>query len=82
MHDAFVDIQHSDYASGVVGTHGNLEMRNDERRGMARLAFNDIGLVGLVGDVDTGHARDATRNDIVCADHLWGSLRKDLRVVL
>ena len=53
MCDAFVDVQHSGYASRLLGTPSNLELR--KRRGMARLAFNDVGLAGLVGDVDVGH---------------------------
>jgi len=62
--DAFVDVQHSGYTLQVVGNPGNLELRNVERRGMARLAFNDVSFVGLVGDVD------AARNGTVCASHL------------
>ena len=41
----------------LLETPGNLGLR--KRRGMARLAFNDVGLAGLVGDVDADHARDA-----------------------
>jgi len=41
---------------------------------MARLAFIDVGLAGLVGDVDAGHAGDAARNGVVCIGHPWGSL--------
>ena len=54
MRDTFVDVQHLGYASRVVGTPGNLELR--KRRGVTRLAFNDVDLAGLVGDVDVGHA--------------------------
>jgi len=46
---------------------------------VTKLAFNDIGLAGLVGDVTAGLARDATKNDALCAGHLRGSLRRDLR---
>ena len=67
---------------GLLGNPDNLELRNVERRGVARLAFNDVGLAGLVGDVDVDHARDAARNGAVCVGHLWGSLRRDLRVDL
>jgi len=49
---------------------------------VARLAFNDVGLAGLVGDVDAGHARDATKNSSVYASHLWGSLWRDLEADL
>jgi len=62
----------------LLGIPNNLELRNVERRGVARLAFNDVGLAGLVENVDRGHARDATRNGSVCADHIWRSLRRDL----
>ena len=48
-----------------------MELRNVERRGIARLSFNNVGLAGLVGDVDTGHAQDAARNDVVFTGHLW-----------
>ena len=57
---------------GLLGTPDNLELR--KRRGVARLAFNDVGLTGLVGDVDADHARDTARNGAICAGHLWGSL--------
>ena len=53
---------------GLLGTLGNLELR--KRRDVARLAFNDVGLASLVGDVDAGHAHDAARNDVVCVGHL------------
>ena len=49
---------------------------------MARLAFNDVGLAGLVEDVNVDHARDVARNGVVCAGHLWESLRRDLRADL
>jgi len=65
-----------------MGTLGNLELRNVESRGVARLAFDDVGLAGLVGDIDAGHTRDATKNGSVCVSHLWGSLRRDLRANL
>ena len=63
---------------GLLATPDNLELRNVERRGIAKLAFNDVGLAGHVEDVDAGHARDAARNGLVCAGHLWGSLQRDL----
>jgi len=50
---------------GLLGTPSNLELR--KRRGVVRLAFNDVGLAGLVGDVDVNHVRDAARNGAVCA---------------
>jgi len=53
---------------GLFGTPGNLELR--KRRGVARLAFNDVGLASLVGDVDAGHACDAAINDAVGVGHL------------
>jgi len=52
---------------GLLATPGNLELRNVERRGVIKLAFNDVG---LVGDGDAGHTRDATKNGSVCASHL------------
>jgi len=57
---------------GLLETPGNLELRKG--RDMARLAFNDIGLADLVGDVDADHARNAARNGTACAGYLWGSL--------
>ena len=54
---------------GLLGTPGNLELR--KRRGVARLAFNDVSLAGLVGDVDAGHDRDTVKNGVVYAGHLW-----------
>ena len=66
---------------GLLVTPGNLELRI-ERRGVARLAFNDVGLAGLVGDVDAGHAADAARNGAVCTGHFWVSLRRGLRANL
>jgi len=50
--------------------------------GLAGLAFNDVGLAGLMGDVDAGHTRDTARNSPACVGHLWGSLRRDLRADL
>jgi len=35
---------------GLLGTLDNLELR--KKKGVSRLAFNDVGLAGLVGDVD------------------------------
>ena len=32
---------------GLFGTPSNLELRNIERRGVARLSFNDVSLAGL-----------------------------------
>ena len=40
---------------GLLGTLDNLDLRNLERRGTVRLAFNIVGLAGLVGDVDAVH---------------------------
>ena len=74
MRDAFVDIQHSGTLHGLMGTLGNLELRNVESRGVARLAFDDLGLAGLMGDVDVGHTSDVTKNGSVCANHLRRSL--------
>ena len=42
VRDAFVDVQHFGYASQIVGDPGNLELRNLERRGMARLASSSL----------------------------------------
>jgi len=80
VRDAFVNVQHSGYASRVVGDPVNLELR--KRRGVARLASNDVGLAGVMGDVDAGHARDVARNSHICAGHLWGSIQRDLRADL
>jgi len=49
---------------GLLGTPGNLELR--KRKGKAKLAFNDIGLTGLMGDIDAGLARDVAGNDALC----------------
>ena len=59
---------------GLLRIPDNMELRNIEKRGVARLAFNDVGITGFVGDVDTGHTRNIARNGVVCAGHLWGSL--------
>jgi len=56
----------------LLGTPGNLELR--KIRALERLAFNDVGLTGLVGDIDADHVRDMARNGVVCTGHLWGSL--------
>ena len=40
----------------MLETPSNLELR--KRRGVATLAFNNVGLAGLVGDIDVGHAGD------------------------
>ena len=45
---------------GLLGTPGNLELR--KTKGEAKSAFNNVGLVGLVGDVDAGLTYDAVRN--------------------
>ena len=39
-------------------------------RGVIRLAFNDVGFAGHVGDVDAGHTCDAARNNHICTDHM------------
>ena len=39
----------------LLETPDNLELRNIERRGVARLSFNDVSLAGLMGNVDVGH---------------------------
>jgi len=39
----------------LLGTPVNMELRNLERRGTARLTFIIVGLADLVGDVDAGH---------------------------
>ena len=36
----------------LLETPDNLELRNIERRGVARLSFNDVSLTGLMGNVD------------------------------
>ena len=66
----------------LLGTPGNLLLRNLERRGTARLAFIIVGLAGLMGDVDAGHMGDAAKNGTVCIGHSWRSLRRDLRADL
>ena len=38
---------------------------------MVRLAFNDVDLAGLVGNVDAGQAADTAKNGVVWAGHLW-----------
>ena len=55
----------------LLRTLDNLELRNLERRGTARLAFIIVGPAGLVGDIDAGHVGDAARNDTVCTGHSW-----------
>jgi len=57
---------------GLLGTPGNLELR--KRKGVAKLAFNDVGLAGLMGDVDVGLTCDAANHDALCTGHLWRSL--------
>ena len=52
---------------GLLRTPDNLELR--KKRGVVRLAFNDVGLA-VVRDIDVDHARDAARNGSVCAGHL------------
>ena len=64
----------------LLETPGNLGLR--KIRGMARLAFNDFGLAGLMGDVDANHACDTAGNGAVYLGHLWGSLQGDLRADL
>ena len=49
---------------------------------MVGLTFNNVGLAGLVGDIDASHVRDVTRNSPVCVGHLWRSLQRDLRADL
>ena len=53
---------------GLLGAPGNLELR--KRKGVAKLAFNDVDLAGLVGDVDTGLMYDAVSHDALCTGHL------------
>jgi len=67
---------------GLLGTLGNLELSNLEKKSMARLAFIIVALAGLMGDVDPGHADDTTRNGAVYAGYSWRSLQRDLRVDL
>ena len=50
MRVAFIDVSHSGYILRVVGNPSNLDLR--KRKGVAKLAFNDVGLAGLVEDVD------------------------------
>ena len=57
---------------GLLGNPGNLELR--KRKGVARLAFNDIGLAGLMGDVVAGLTYDAASNDALCTGHIRRSL--------
>ena len=65
---------------GLLETSGNLEVR--KRKGVAGLTFNNVGLAGLVGDVDAGLTCDAASNDALCAGRLWRSLRRGLRMDL
>jgi len=57
-----------------------LELR--KRKDVAKLAFNDVGPMGLVGDVNTGLVRDAARNDALCTSYLRESPQRDLKVDL
>ena len=57
---------------GLLETSGNLEVR--KRKGVAGLTFNNVGLAGLVRDVDTGLTCDAANNDALCVGHLRRSL--------
>ena len=41
---------------GLLGTPGNLELR--KRKGIAGLTVNNVGLMGLVRDVDVGFTCD------------------------
>jgi len=41
---------------GLLGTPGNLELR--KRKGIAGLTVNNVGLTGLVRDVDVGFTCD------------------------
>ena len=65
---------------GLLGTPDNLELR--KRKGVAGLTFNNVGLAGLVGDIDAGLTCDAASNDALCTGHLQRSLRRDLRTDL
>jgi len=73
MRVSFVDIQHSGYTHGLLGTVGKLELRNVERRGVGRLAFNDVGLRVSWETLTC----DVARNGPVCVCQLWESLRRD-----
>jgi len=57
---------------GLLGTPGNLELRKG--KDVAGLTFNNVGLAGLVGDVDAGLTCDAANNDALYAGHLRRSL--------
>ena len=59
---------------GLSGIPGNLELRNVERRGMARLAFDNVGLTGLVRDIDGGYTRDAPKNRALFAQAIFGEV--------
>ena len=61
----------------LLGTPGNLELR--KRKGVARLTFNNVGLAGLVRDVDVGLTCDAASNDALCTGYVQRSLRRDPR---
>jgi len=54
---------------GLLETPGNLELR--KRKGVAGLTFHNVGLAGLMGDIDTDLARDAARNNALCAGIFW-----------
>ena len=49
---------------------------------MSRLNANNVGLAGLVGDVDADLTCDASGHDVLRVDRIWGSLYRDLRANL
>ena len=57
---------------GLLGTPGNLGLR--KRTGVSRLNANNVGLAGLVGDVDADLMCDASRHDVLRIDRIQGSL--------
>jgi len=57
---------------GLLEPPGNVELR--KRKGVAKLAFDDVGLAGLMGDVDADLTCDAASHDALCIGHLQRTL--------
>jgi len=53
-------------------TPDNLGLR--KRTGVSRLNANNVGLVGLVVDIDANLTYDASGHDVLRADRIKGSL--------
>ena len=65
---------------GLLEIPGNLELR--KRAGVADLTVNNVGVMGLMGDVDAGLTCDTSGHDVLCTDCIRRSLRRDLRADL